>query len=136
MSRRIIDDGPMATRVAPQPAQHSPGTAGPSRIPIGAPAPLERSERRTFGQTLDEAIAADGRTVAEVALLLGASRANVELWCDDLVDPWPENFDALTEYLGVDMDELGSLVIRSQVRRATGEAGGPGRYPEAQRIAN
>ena len=93
-------------------------------------------QRLTFGQTLLAAIASDGRPVAEIALLLGASRANVELWCDDLLDPWPENFDALTGYLGVDVDELGSLVIRSQVRRATGAVGGAGRYAEPHQIAN
>jgi len=88
--------------------------------------------RLTFGQTLVAAIAADGRPLSEIALLLGASRANLELWCDDLLDPWPENFDVLTEFLGVDMDELGSLVIRSQVRRATGAV----RYPQTHQMAN
>ena len=105
-------------------------------LTVAPTGPGRLSRRPTFGQTLRRAIAADGRQVAEVALLLGTSRANVELWCDDLVDPWPENFDALTEYLGIGMDDLGSLMIRSQVYRAAGEAHGTARYGTAQRIAN
>ena len=104
----------------------SAGT-GPGRRTASTP-----GGRPTFGQALVAAIAADGRPVSEIAMLLGASRANVELWCDDVIDPWPENFDALTVYLGIDMDELGSLMIRSQVLRATGA----GRYSGTEKIAN
>jgi hypothetical protein len=104
-------------------------------LTVAAPARGRLTRRPTFGQALRRAMAADSRQVAEVALLLGTSRANIELWCDDLLDPWPENFDALTEYLGIDMDELGSLVIRSQVHRVAGEAGAS-RYGTGHRIAN
>ena len=103
-------------------------TAGDGVVPTGL---RLASRRRTLGQVLSAAIRRDDRPLAQVALLLGASRANLVQWCEDLLDPWPENYDALTEYLGIDLDELGALVIRSQIRRFGAGSDGVG-----HRIAN
>ena len=92
--------------------------------------------RATLGDVLSNAVDRDGRSFPELALLLGTSHAVVSQWCDDLLDPWPENFDALTEYLGIDLDELGALVIRSQSRRAARTGRAAYRHPSGGRIAN
>lgn len=91
--------------------------------------------RPTLGDVLSAAIQASGRSLAETALMLGTSRANVVQWCGDQCDPWPENFDALTEYLGIDLDELGRLVIRAKVRRAGSGGDDAGGHPSGQRPA-
>jgi hypothetical protein len=73
---------------------------------------------RTLGEALVLAMSERGDTHHDAAVSMGTARANVYLWTDDLIDPWPENFDALTEYLGVEIDTLGGFIIHSQMRRA------------------
>ena len=64
------------------------------------------------------AISERGETLTDAAASMGTARANIDQWTMDLIDPWPENYDALTAYLGVDLDTLGILIIHSQMRRA------------------
>jgi len=90
----------------------------PTQRPGAATDPEPLTGPSTLGDALCAAMARDGRPVSEVAVMLGASRANLVGWCSDLLDPGPESFDVLTEYLGIDIDELGRLMIRSKVRRA------------------
>jgi transcriptional regulator with XRE-family HTH domain len=72
----------------------------------------------TLGEALLLSISKHGHTNHEAAAVMGTARANVHQWTRDLIDPWPENYDALTEYLGIELDTLGVLIIHSQMRRA------------------
>jgi hypothetical protein len=74
--------------------------------------------RQSLGEALLVSISKHGHTDDDAAALMGTARANVYQWANDLIDPWPENFDALTAYLGVALDTLGVLIIHSQMRRA------------------
>ncbi len=74
----------------------------------------------TLGDELRAVMAANGHSIQDVAGMTGTSRAYVTGWCEDRLDPWPENVDALTEYLDVDVDVLVALVVRAQIRRAGG----------------
>jgi len=74
------------------------------------------------GQTLGEAlllsISAHGHTIHDAAALMGTARANVDHWTKDLIDPWPEDYEALMAYLDVELDTLGALIIHSHLRRS------------------
>ena len=74
--------------------------------------------RQTLGEALLLSISERGHTNHDAAVLMGTARANVHQWTMDLIDPLPENYDTLMEYLGVDLDTLGILIIHSQIRRA------------------
>jgi hypothetical protein len=115
--RRVIT---RAGRPNPDRARRTIGTIGP--------------EQQTLGKALAVAITAHGHTVEEAARTMGVSRGNIQQWVADLVVPWPENFDALMGYLGVGLDTLGGLVVRTQVRRA--ELRHPPAFPgpEAQAV--
>ena len=73
---------------------------------------------QTLGEALLLSLSEHGHTIHDAAESLGTARANVHQWAKDLIDPWPENYDALTAYLGVALDTLGILIIHSQIRRA------------------
>jgi len=49
---------------------------------------------------------------------MGTARANVDHWTKDLIDPWPEDYEALMAYLDVELDTLGALIIHSHLRRS------------------
>ena len=78
-----------------------------------------------LGMTLPAALRAEieerGITQADAAVLLGASRANLTRWIKNGQAPRPENYEKLCEFLAVDLDRLGSLII--QTERAKWERG-------------
>jgi hypothetical protein len=59
-----------------------------------------------------------GHTNKDAAAWMVTARANVSQWTKDLIDPLPENYGVLTQYLDVELDALGVLIIYSQMRRA------------------
>jgi hypothetical protein len=73
---------------------------------------------QTLGDALLLSISAHGHTIPDAAALMGTARANVEHWTKDLIDPWPEDYEALMAYLDVQIDTLGVLIIYSHLRRA------------------
>ena len=117
-------------------AQRDASPAGSVTLPSAVAGRHRARNSWTLGEVLGAAIVEDGRPVAVIAILLGTARANVVQWCNDQLDPWPENFDALTEYLGIDLDGLGILMIRSQIRRAATSGHGALLHPAGRRIAN
>ena len=101
------------------PPQRRSGTTG--RLPdYVTPSRYLFPPRWTLGDELRAVMTANGHSIQDVAGMTGTSRAYVTGWCEDRLDPWPENVDALTEYLDVDIDVLVTLVVRAQIRRAGG----------------
>jgi transcriptional regulator with XRE-family HTH domain len=86
---------------------------------------MGREKAHDLGMTLPAALRAEiksrGITQADAADIIGASKANLTRWIKNGQAPRPENYDSLCEFLGVDMDRLGSLII--QTERAKWERG-------------
>jgi transcriptional regulator with XRE-family HTH domain len=75
------------------------------------------AEGQTLGNVLILAMSRQGHTNHDAAVAIGTSRANIQQWANDLLDPWPENYDSLATYLGIEIDALGMFMIRTQVHR-------------------
>jgi len=75
----------------------------------------------TLGDRLDELMWKRDETCEDVALVVGATAAAVGRWAADRLAPEPEQFEAVGRYLGVDVDEVRRLVLRSQMRKVQRE---------------
>ena len=71
----------------------------------------------TLGEALIRRAGERGHDILAAARALDTSRGNVWQWSFDRCDPCPENFLTLMDYLGLTDDELGGLIVRSQLRR-------------------
>lgn len=74
--------------------------------------------RPTLGEALLRAVRDHGHDLHTAAAALATSRGNVRQWAFDRADPCPEFFAALMAYLELSDDELGGLILRSQLRRS------------------
>ena len=74
-------------------------------------------DRPTLGQALIDAFTERGHDEVDAAREIATSRGNVRQWALDLSDPSPDYFDALANYLGLNVDEFGGHILRSQIRR-------------------
>jgi hypothetical protein len=79
---------------------------------------LDTDAAQTLGEALLLSISEHGHTNQDAAIWMVTARANVSQWTKDLIDPLPEHYGALTQYLDVELDALGVLIIYSQMRRA------------------
>lgn len=79
---------------------------------------LDTDAAQTHGEALLLSMSEHGHTNKDAAAWMVTARANVSQWTKDLIDPLPENYGVLTQYLDVELDALGVLIIYSQMRRA------------------
>jgi hypothetical protein len=79
---------------------------------------LDTDAAQTLGEALLLSMSEHGHTNKDAAAWMVTARANVSQWTKDLIDPLPENYGVLTQYLDVELDALGVLIIYSQMRRA------------------
>lgn len=70
----------------------------------------------TLGDYLTQRIIGNGHTHEEVATELDTIPLKVRWWANDSYAPEPEDFSGLMRYLGVDLNVLKGLILRSQMR--------------------
>ena len=65
-----------------------------------------------------QSIIKHGHTNEDAADALGRTPSEIDLWASDRQVPGTADFDRLVDYLGVDLDALRGLILRSQMLRA------------------
>ena len=72
---------------------------------------------QTLGDALRARMAKTGDTFMDVDRFIGAASGTPNRWANDLTIPQAEYFDKLMDYLEIDLDRLGALIVRSARRR-------------------
>ena len=72
----------------------------------------------TLGMALTQRMADLGHTFRDVEPALGASPGTVNKWANDRSTPDATHIEALMAYLDVDLNTLGGLILRSELRRS------------------
>ena len=73
---------------------------------------------QTLGRALRRKKAENGYTYRQLDPILGATANAINRWHEDRSRPTAEHAEALMAYLGVDIDELGALILRGEMLRA------------------
>ena len=72
---------------------------------------------QTLGDALRARMAENGDTFVDVDRFIGAASGTPNRWANDLTIPQAEHFEKLMDYLEIDLDRLGALIVRSAMRR-------------------
>ena len=73
---------------------------------------------QTIGGALRAKKAENGYTYRQLDPILGATANAINRWHEDQSRPSAVHAAALMDYLGVDIDELGALILRGEMLRA------------------
>ena len=72
---------------------------------------------QTLGDALRARMAENGDTFVDVDRFIGAASGTPNRWANDLTIPQAEHFEKLMDYLEIDLNRLGALIVRSAMRR-------------------
>ena len=72
---------------------------------------------QTLGDALRARMTENGDTFVDVDRFIGAASGTPNRWANDLTIPQAEHFEKLMDYLEIDLDRLGALIVRSAMRR-------------------
>ena len=114
--RRGGDPALLTVRSTPVPAPRAAAVSRPhAAAPVSTSADLILHP--TLGDMLNLKKAESGLTYRQLDSVLGATANAINRWHEDKASPSAPHFAKLMEYLGVDLDGLGGLVLASELRR-------------------
>ena len=71
-----------------------------------------------LGERLAKVMESKGHTQREAAAAIGTTAATVNRWLNDLAEPQAENYESLMNYLDVNLNRLGGLILRASLARS------------------
>lgn len=77
----------------------------------------KRTAHKGLGEALRERVEKDGTTLEKASLDLGLNPNSLSRW-NTGIEPGPQFYGILMDFLGVSLPELGALIVEDQLRRS------------------